>query len=77
MRGKSWFSLANSAPPYRCPKGKYSGSEQNTALSDCDLCPEGHYCNEPGMEAGIECPVGYFCPEGTRNSGVLVLFSIF
>ena len=49
---------------FRCPRGKFSGATQNTALANCTTCQEGSYCNEPGMAEGLECPIGYFCPAG-------------
>lgn len=45
-----------------CVAGTY---QNDTGASDCDICPDRHYCEATAVEA-LPCPAGYFCPAGTE-----------
>ncbi|XP_039940848.1 multiple epidermal growth factor-like domains protein 6 [Hirundo rustica] len=59
-------AAAASAAPQLCPAGTFSSLPGRRALSECQPCPSGFYCEEPGLSAPTgECWEGYFCPQGT------------
>ncbi|EDO40914.1 predicted protein, partial [Nematostella vectensis] len=46
-----------------CPPGTFSNSTQNTALSDCNDCTEGYYCEGGGnTRVTAPCCEGSYCP---------------
>ena len=55
--------------PINCPRGAFNPLTMATALSDCQNCPGGKYCNASGLlQPTGNCDEGYFCPEGSTNS---------
>ncbi|CBZ54547.1 hypothetical protein NCLIV_049760 [Neospora caninum Liverpool] len=54
------------AHQFPCPAGSYSAETGNVSSDECQPCPEGRVCDEPGTPtARVLCPQGYYCPEGT------------
>ncbi|CBY12491.1 unnamed protein product [Oikopleura dioica] len=66
-----YYCSGQGLPPRKCPAGRMS-PENHLAVSsyDCLACSPGRYCPEPIGKLvnidGIECPLGYECPGGTR-----------
>jgi len=48
-----------------CPAGKYSGAESIGSLSDCRVCPKGHYCPS-SLTVPSVFPIP--CPQGTYRA---------
>lgn len=63
----------NGAAPTNCPVGTYQNFTRKALLTDCILCPGGHYCNTVGIAdySTYACPAGMYCPPGT-GSGTTV-----
>ena len=56
-----------SAIEYPCPKGKLGGGTRLIESAQCDDCPAGQYCEQPGGTAASgSCAAGYKCPLGTN-----------
>ncbi|CAM9353846.1 unnamed protein product, partial [Chrysoparadoxa australica] len=53
--------------PNPCPGGTLRSSNMATSLTDCEECPEGHYCAEAST-AAIICPMGTYCPAGSLSA---------
>ena len=46
--------------------GTYSNQTNAAAITECDPCPGGMYCETDGLTAPTgDCDPGYFCPEGS------------
>ncbi|XP_022100039.1 zonadhesin-like [Acanthaster planci] len=53
------------ANPPNCPTGTFSNATGLTALSECDDCTAGYYCETPGLTRPTgPCQEGYYCPSG-------------
>ncbi|KAJ8280617.1 hypothetical protein GJAV_G00056950 [Gymnothorax javanicus] len=59
--------------PIPCPNGTYGGKPGQRDVTDCALCPEGHYCfsedpqDHPMSKPTGRCPDGHQCPAGTGH----------
>lgn len=54
-----------SAQPLKCPPGTSTQYTQSGAITDCQSCPAGYYCDNTSISP-IPCPLGTYCP--TRSS---------
>jgi len=57
--------------PVPCSPGKYNPHKGALAEISCVSCPEGSFCETPGLGAPTNnCTAGYYCPQGsiTGNS---------
>ncbi len=55
--------------PIACPAGYYMDATGAERLSDCKLCPGGHFC-PPNSTHYLQriCSPGYFCPNGSSSA---------
>ncbi|EDV25654.1 uncharacterized protein TRIADDRAFT_55968 [Trichoplax adhaerens] len=59
------YCLSGTSVPKPCPAGTFSNSLGNTALSDCQSCTKGYYCNTTALTTPSgQCRAGYYCPAG-------------
>eukprot|EP01012_Entosiphon_sulcatum_P020572 TRINITY_DN2549_c0_g1_i18.p1 TRINITY_DN2549_c0_g1~~TRINITY_DN2549_c0_g1_i18.p1 ORF type:complete len:7257 (+),score=712.60 TRINITY_DN2549_c0_g1_i18:702-21773(+) len=60
------YCPARSAAPTPCPAGTFSNRTSATAVSDCQACPAGEYCDNTGLTQPTgDCFAGFYCPMGT------------
>ncbi|CDW71824.1 gcc2 and gcc3 domain-containing protein [Stylonychia lemnae] len=53
---------------YPCPEGTYSPFTDNKDITQCIVCPAGHYCLTGSATPSGLCSSGSFCPQGSKNS---------
>ncbi|KAJ8368244.1 hypothetical protein SKAU_G00082720 [Synaphobranchus kaupii] len=59
--------------PIPCPNGTFSGQPGLRDVTECVVCPEGHFCfserpqDHPISEPTGRCPDGHRCPPGTGH----------
>ncbi|XP_050179054.1 multiple epidermal growth factor-like domains protein 6 isoform X3 [Myiozetetes cayanensis] len=69
------FCTAASAVPQLCPAGTFSSLPGRRTLSECQPCPSGFYCEEPGLSAPSgECWAGYYCDS---QQGPVIDFTLY
>lgn len=52
-----------------CPRGTYQPYLKKSSVDDCLTCPEGQYCDSPGLSQPTgECDSGYVCEAGSTSS---------
>ncbi|KYF41425.1 GCC2 and GCC3 domain-containing protein, partial [Toxoplasma gondii ARI] len=57
-----------SAAAAQCPAGTLSSSRSVSSAEECDLCPRGSYCTEPGALAVTgACDAGFLCIAGATD----------
>ena len=59
----------HSVLPTSCPRGTYSSSELNQAITDCLPCSPGAYCDSSGLSSpsGL-CAAGWYCTNGSSEA---------
>ncbi len=63
-----YYCVAGASYPEPCSPGTYSGSQGNTAQTDCVLCSYGEYCQDYNLTMTTgNCSAGYYCPQGERT----------
>ncbi|KAM8989348.1 uncharacterized protein PRD47_016773 [Ara ararauna] len=69
------YCTAASAVPKLCPAGTFSSLQGRRMLSECQPCPSGFYCEEPGLAAPTgECWEGYYCD---NQQGPVIDFTLY
>ena len=61
------YCTANSSYPVACPAGSFISFTGAKAITDCEQCPEGEYCQSSVDDASKPCHDGYYCISGSAT----------
>ena len=67
-----FYCLLNTkfAEEYACPNGTYNQEYGKSSVMDCQVCPQGYFC-EKGTVNPYECPYGTYMPYGYNKTSRL------